>query len=1055
MKLIKNTRAYLLPFFLLVGFFVSTSSTLAFSGSGDGTDESRYVIETCEQFQEIADDVSAYYILGDNIDCSITNPLDLDFDELGTWADGYGFNPITSFSGNFDGRNYTIDGLFIDRNTGGSNASLFATTNGAVIKNVKITNASFELTSGSYEAGFIGEATNSVISGVSFSGTITGSGTTAGLIGYLNSSTLSRCSSSGTLSGGGYVGGLVGFVGDGDIADCYTTMSVTGSNGGGFVSRVWDETDSSSIVRSYSAGIANISNYRAAFVGWVDSYGSGDTTFSDVISATTYDTNIMNNVYGSAPGGGAIPIITNTVYDATLGSGDAILGCGPDAQIDCTDIDVTTLYNTSLAAPFNDGEQIWDFETVWQVEIGGLPTLLDAELEELPVGDIVPPDTVIEVGDFYGYNALFEFSATEESTFECSLDGGEFGSCSSPYLLADLAVGAHTFEVRAIDIALNVDATPATEAWTTNPEFSGSGTGAEGDAYSITSCEELMEVNEFLDAYFELDENITDGILDCTANGNDIMIGNEVFEFTGDFNGNDITVVVDIDSEEDEIGLFRETDGAEIHNLVVDGTVIGGENYTGGIVGYSIRTNITDSASLANVTGDEYDIGGIAGHFEDGIILNSYAAGNIEGLDSDADNMGGLVGHLDTDGTIDTCYATGDVTGYEDAGGLVGEIEEGTVTDSYATGNIYGDYGAGGLVSYLNTGNVYNSYATGDVTGGQYVGGFISDAEDGEILDSYSTGNASSYYYDDELNDDETYLGGFVGYAGDIVIERSYSTGNATGGSQSTGGFVGQAEDALILDSYSHGDVSGYWEIGGFIGEWEGYNTVTNSYSKGSVTGDDLEYTGGFVGYFDGNGEFSNSYWDSQTSGFDIACGTNDDCDNSGGKTTSEMKKISTFENWDFEDVWGINENDNDGYPFLQSQGYDYSFRSLRRTSGSSVQSRVRNLLDMGNVAEAEEIKEKFPTQFAETQPIQTNQYVFSRNLSFGMTGDDINQLQRLLISQNKGPAALVLKNNGTTNYFGLLTLSAVIEFQKSANIIPAIGFFGPITRAYVATLTL
>jgi surface protein len=74
----------------------------------------------------------------------------------------------------------------------------------------------------------------------------------------------------------------------------------------------------------------------------------------------------------------------------------------------------------------------------------------------------------------------------------------------------------------------------------------------------------------------------------------------------------------------------------------------------------------------------------------------------------------------------------------------------------------------------------------------------------------------------------------------------------------------------------------------------------------------------------------------------------------------------------------------------------------------------------------------------------------FVRSLSTNMSGDDVRQLQQFLINQNKGVKAQALKAHGTTTYFGQLTRSALIEFQSSAGISPAVGFFGPITRAYV-----
>ena len=91
--------------------------------------------------------------------------------------------------------------------------------------------------------------------------------------------------------------------------------------------------------------------------------------------------------------------------------------------------------------------------------------------------DSVAPGTRIDGGPVNGSTttattAKFRFAADPAEAkveFECSLDGGGFGACSGPgasATLSGLEPGTHTFAVRAIDEARNIDATPATRSWT-------------------------------------------------------------------------------------------------------------------------------------------------------------------------------------------------------------------------------------------------------------------------------------------------------------------------------------------------------------------------------------------------------------------------------------------------------------------------------------------------------------------------------------------------------------------------------------------------------------
>ena len=84
--------------------------------------------------------------------------------------------------------------------------------------------------------------------------------------------------------------------------------------------------------------------------------------------------------------------------------------------------------------------------------------------------DTAAPQTTIDSGPS-GLTGdptpTFAFSASQAgSTFECRVDAGAWASCTSSQTTASLADGAHTFQVRAMDPAGNVDATPASRSFT-------------------------------------------------------------------------------------------------------------------------------------------------------------------------------------------------------------------------------------------------------------------------------------------------------------------------------------------------------------------------------------------------------------------------------------------------------------------------------------------------------------------------------------------------------------------------------------------------------------
>jgi hypothetical protein len=84
--------------------------------------------------------------------------------------------------------------------------------------------------------------------------------------------------------------------------------------------------------------------------------------------------------------------------------------------------------------------------------------------------DTTAPGTTVDSGPGDPTNATgasFAFSSSEAgSSFECSMDGSPFVTCSSPAVYSSLSEGSHTFDVKATDSVGNTDATPASFAWT-------------------------------------------------------------------------------------------------------------------------------------------------------------------------------------------------------------------------------------------------------------------------------------------------------------------------------------------------------------------------------------------------------------------------------------------------------------------------------------------------------------------------------------------------------------------------------------------------------------
>ena len=205
-----------------------------------------------------------------------------------------------------------------------------------------------------------------------------------------------------------------------------------------------------------------------------------------------------------------------------------------------------------------------------------------------------------------------------------------------------------------------------------------------------------------------------------------------------------------------------------------------------------------------------------------------------------------------------------------DGGKFAGDVSSATVENIEINNGLFA---SGVYRSYVNNAAVHNAPC------------FISDASN-TVLERISVDG--SIDLDDEFYSEWVDVGGCIGYAYHCIVRNVAVNVNITGSGTNTN-----------FDS-----------VGGIIG-WddEGESRIINSYSAGKISGV-ARYVGGIVGYPGYNEGISveNCYFDSSiapTNGF----GT--------GVSAEELKKQATFENWDFNDVWTIDEGQS--YPTLRS----------------------------------------------------------------------------------------------------------------------------------------
>lgn len=404
--------------------------------------------------------------------------------------------------------------------------------------------------------------------------------------------------------------------------------------------------------------------------------------------------------------------------------------------------------------------------------------------------------------------------------------------------------------------------------------------------------------------------------------------------------------IVEVDNAASLIGGFIGGNDEDAEQLTLEGCYFNGEisvnrhNYTvntqgiGGFIGGAIFGNV----SLVDCVGEGEiriygelnpgnivsGVGGFIGYVSESAvdIDTSYFEGSIysEPL---ASGVGGFMGYARAEVTIENCFSICDIdSAGKEAGvfcGTIGskefEITTNTITDCYGVGKITGNNDeVGGFVGTTSYSIYYNCHTKSEIESGYSAGGFAAIAD---INSSFERCSAAGGINSDSGRSDNSSiiksginlgLGGFIGlltFGSDV--NDCFTTCDMD---------IAFTHEKLV-DAGDNELLPAIKYIGGFCGINDD-SEIENSYSAGRIKAliSEAVAVEAVMPFASCEGEHtvSSCYYDKQKVGDDVDKET--EIDGITGSTTAEMKKQSTFTDWDFEEVWQIN----DSYPeFIKS----------------------------------------------------------------------------------------------------------------------------------------
>ena len=680
----------------------------AFAESGradyDLDDDGLIEINSLADLNEIRNNLDGTSLYGDSTGCpmdgcigfELTTTLDFDTNADGVmdandayWNEGAGWMPISSsstpFTTTFDGNGHQIRNLYINRSNT-DYIGLFAAISGesAQLRNIGLTGELMQVLGDYYVGGLVGYAGSSATISQSYvSGIITGDRYVGGLAGTLDTnSTIRNSFATGTVSGNVRIGGLAGYLNGSSIVNSFAAGYVRGVGYyGGIGGAVFFGSfieNSYSIVAVNGTDIDSFSIKATTLVELQCPVGASNTScIADKVLYAEWDNNVWDfGTSNQLPG----LILEGITYRDSDGDGS---------------LDSDDAFSNNFAASLdrdNDGHpDIWTIGCDANcISNSGLT------LDQFPSNPAAWQDEDL---DGYPDSWVDSCDANCQAISGLTLDSYPNDTDNDGINNIDDTDDNNDGIADAdADSDGLIDVSSIEQLYAIRYNLVGTGrTSVEGEKTDSSGCPAVI-LNGVLQLHcsgYELTNNLdfdtnADGAMDENdAYWNDgegwVPIGNSTSPFEAIFDGKGYQILNLYIKSGSDTGLFGAIEGV--------------------------------NANLRNI--------GLTGPLM-----------NVEGYD----NVGGLVGFALVGSSINECYSTGEITGRNNVGGLVGNLDYSAINNSFSTGSVTANGYVGSLLGSLHDSSVSNSFATGRVSAKSIsgIGGLIGYFPfDNDILNSH------------------------------------------------------------------------------------------------------------------------------------------------------------------------------------------------------------------------------------------------------------------------------------------------------------------------------